>query len=97
MTSTNPALRYQVINLYKGQKHCFLLVELCVFNECLLLELLNLGREYPLGYPYFQTRCHKAFASQSHLRDEGDIRKGIERAEYVKKGEWTRGFWWLKR
>ncbi|KAL8796659.1 MAG: hypothetical protein Q9195_001049 [Heterodermia aff. obscurata] len=44
------------------------------------------GREYPLGYAYFQTRLHKAFASQANLRDEEKIRQGIERAEYVKKG-----------
>ena len=48
-------------------------------------ELLNLGREYPLGYEYFQTRLHKAFASQAGLQDEEEIKKGIERAEYVKK------------
>ncbi len=52
-------------------------------------ELLNLGREYPLGYSHFQSRLHKAFASQAHLEDEEMIKKGIERAEYIKKG---RGF-----
>jgi len=46
-----------------------------------------MGREYPQGYDYFRSRLHKAFASQRHLTDEGQIRKGIERAEYVKKGE----------
>ncbi|MCJ1455092.1 hypothetical protein MMC28_005446 [Mycoblastus sanguinarius] len=61
----NPALRHQVISIYK--------------------ELLNLGKNYPLGYEYFQTRLHKAFASQAGIQDEGEIRKGIERAEYVKK------------
>ncbi|KAF1956762.1 hypothetical protein CC80DRAFT_412441 [Byssothecium circinans] len=49
-------------------------------------ELLFLGREYPLGYNYFRTRLHKAFASQQHLKDEEQIRKGIARAEFVKKG-----------
>lgn len=48
-------------------------------------DLLNLGKEYPLGYQYFQTRLHKAFSSQATLQDEEAIRKGIERAEYVKK------------
>ena len=38
-----------------------------------------------LGYKYFQTRLHQAFASRATLRDEKEIRKGIERAEYVKK------------
>ena len=49
-------------------------------------ELLYLGREYPLGYDYFRPRLHKAFASQASLTDEAEIRKGIERAQFVKKG-----------
>ena len=49
-------------------------------------ELLYLGREYPLGYSYFKPRLHKAFASQAGLKDEEEIKKGIERAEFVKKG-----------
>ena len=48
-------------------------------------ELLNLGKEYPLGYQYFQTRLHKAFASQAGLEDQDKIKEAIERAEYVKK------------
>lgn len=51
-----------------------------------IAELLNLGRNYPLGYEYFRNRLHRAFSSQAHLRDEEQIRKGIERAEFVKKG-----------
>lgn len=51
------------------------------------VELLNLGKEYPLGFPVFRSRLHKAFASQSDLRDAEKIRKGIERAEFVKKGQ----------
>jgi len=50
-------------------------------------ELLYLGREYPLGYGYFRPRLHKAFMSKANLQDEQQIRKGIEQAEYVKKGE----------
>jgi hypothetical protein len=50
-------------------------------------ELLYLGREYPLGYEYFRPRLHKAFASQAGLRDEEAIKLGLQRAEYVKKGE----------
>lgn len=50
-----------------------------------LPELLNLGKEYPLGYQYFQKRLHNAFASQAGLQDEEKIKKAIERAEYVKK------------
>ena len=52
------------------------------------LELLFLGREYPLGYQYFRDRLHRAFASQTQITDDEQIRKGIARAEYVKKGEW---------
>ncbi|KAJ5086735.1 hypothetical protein NUU61_008042 [Penicillium alfredii] len=48
-------------------------------------ELLFLGREYPLGYQYFRDRLHRAFAKQAHLRDDEQIRKGIARAEFVKK------------
>ena len=50
-----------------------------------LPELLNLGKEYPLGYQYYQTRLHNAFASQAGLQDEEEIKKAIERAEYVKR------------
>ena len=81
----NPALRRQVINIYKGEcsgclSFFFVLLLICVYPE-----LLNLGREYPLGYEYFQTRLHKAFASQAGLQNDKEIKKGIERAEYVKK------------
>jgi len=48
-------------------------------------ELLYLGREYPLGFDYFRPRLHKAFASQAGIKDEEQIKKGIERAEFVKK------------
>ena len=48
-------------------------------------ELLEMGKSYPLGYDYFRPRLHKAFMSQADLQDEGKIRQGIERAEYVKK------------
>jgi hypothetical protein len=50
------------------------------------IELLFLGREYPLGYQYFRDRLHRAFASQTHITDDEQIRKGIARAEFVKKG-----------
>ena len=91
---TNPALRQQVVSVYKGQwpVFCFFLDINTPLHQCVRLrltcvgpELLNLGREYPLGYTYFQTRLHKAFLSQAHLKDEEEIRKGIERAAYVKK------------
>ncbi|KAJ5322284.1 uncharacterized protein N7506_011414 [Penicillium brevicompactum] len=50
-------------------------------------ELLFLGREYPLGYQYFRDRLHRAFSSQTQITDEDQIRKGIARAEFVKKGQ----------
>lgn len=48
-------------------------------------ELLEMGKEYPLGYDYFRPRLHKAFMSQAHLTDPKKIEEGIQRAEYVKK------------
>ena len=63
--SVSPALRQQVIHVYK--------------------ELLEMGKSYPLGYDYFRPRLHKAFSSQAHITDEEEIKKGIERAQYVKK------------
>lgn len=52
-----------------------------------LLELLHLGRNYPLGFDYFRPRLHKAFMANAQLRDEDQIRKGIATAEFVRKGE----------
>ncbi|KAI4130391.1 MAG: hypothetical protein LQ347_003399 [Umbilicaria vellea] len=75
MATINPALRQQVLNIYK--------------------ELLYLGREYPLGYSYFKPRLHKAFASQAELKDVEEIKKGIERAEFVKKE--VEALYYLKR
>ena len=51
-----------------------------------MIELLYLGREYPLGFDYFRPRLHKAFISKAGERDEDKIRQGIAQAEYVKKG-----------
>ncbi|KAL2134571.1 hypothetical protein VTI74DRAFT_11465 [Chaetomium olivicolor] len=48
-------------------------------------ELLFMGREYPLGYDYFRPRLHRAFMAKASLTDEGEIRQGIARAEFVKK------------
>jgi hypothetical protein len=49
-------------------------------------ELLHMGREYPLGYDYFRPRLHKAFMANAGLTDEEAIKKGLEKAEYIKKG-----------
>lgn len=54
-----------------------------------------MGRDYPLGYDYYRTRLHKAFASQRHLKDEEQIKKGIRRAEFVKKE--IEALYYLKR
>lgn len=51
-----------------------------------VIELLNLGKSYPLGYEYFRPRLHRAFAANAGLTDQEEIRKGIERAQFVKKG-----------
>ncbi|KAG2418215.1 hypothetical protein HFD88_001316 [Aspergillus terreus] len=81
---TNPELRRQVINIYKGT---FSFPDFVAARQMLTpVELLNLGRNYPQGYEYFRNRLHKAFASQAHLNDDEQIRKGIARAEFVKKG-----------
>jgi uncharacterized protein YktB (UPF0637 family) len=55
--------------------------------ELILLDLLFMGREYPQGYDYYRTCLHKAFTSQKDLTDEEQIKNGIKRAEFVKKGE----------
>ena len=55
-------------------------------------ELLYLGREYSLGYSYFQPRLHKAFMGRADERDEDKIRSGIAQAEYVKKGRLLQQF-----
>ena len=59
------------------------------------VELLNLGKAYPLGYGYFQPRLHKAFISNASMTDEAEIRKGIERAEFVKKGMLAQKLEWV--
>lgn len=68
-------------------KPSFYSVVTAIFSSDAPIELLNLGREYPLGYSYFRNRLHKAFSSQVCVKDEDTIREGIAKAEYVKKGE----------
>ena len=86
----NSELRRQVINVYKGttrSHHKPSKITTRTNGAARTAELLWLGREYPLGYQYFRDRLHRAFAGQAHLTDEDQIRKGIARAEFVKKGE----------
>lgn len=88
----NPVLRREVIAIYKGIYSPLLRLTSCSITtmdhaaELILSELLNLGKAYPLGFDYFRPRLHKAFVSNASLTDEKDIRKGIKRAEFVKKG-----------
>lgn len=50
-------------------------------------QLLYLGREYPQGgLAYVRPRLHRAFMANAHLRDDEAIRKGIERADFVRRG-----------
>lgn len=83
--SFNPQLRRQVITIYKGSARSFLFHRR-IYTDYVVVELLYLGREYPLGFDYFRPRLHKAFISKAAERDEEKIRQGIAQAEYVKKG-----------
>lgn len=58
-------------------------------------ELLNLGKDYPQGQTYFRRRLHAAFSANAGLTDEGAIKKGIERAEFVQKE--IEALYYLKR
>lgn len=102
MATANPALRREVINIYKGTSSPILHTPLVPPIQMITLpanmwglsgvdvelvpELLYLGRAYPLGYDYFRPRLHKAFASNASLTDEDEIKRGIETAQFVKKG-----------
>jgi hypothetical protein len=49
-------------------------------------ELLFLGRDYPQGYAFFRSRLHRAFMAKAGLTDDEEIRQGIARADFVRKG-----------
>lgn len=92
MSNTNPALRRDVIRIYKGTffhaQGTTNIVDAFVCshtNFASLTELLNLCKAYPLGYEYAQSRLHKAFSANVGLTNEEEIKKGIERAEFVRK------------
>jgi hypothetical protein len=84
MSVPNPALRREVIAIYKGicQDETF---SLSGRADC-SAELLNLGKDYPRGFGYFRPRLHRAFMANAHLCNENEIRQGIARAEFVRKG-----------
>ena len=49
------------------------------------MQLLYMGREYPLGYDYFRTRCHRAFMKNSKETDPEKVEKMIRHGEYIVK------------
>ncbi|QPG94132.1 hypothetical protein C2857_004906 [Epichloe festucae Fl1] len=109
MSGPNPELRRQVVAIYKGEELSKVWFHSPCFKQSLgyiqrpqhgisnaqVLELLYLGREYPLGYKYFQPRLHRAFMSRAAERDEAKIRAGISQAEFVKKE--VEALYYLKR
>ena len=46
-------------------------------------QLLYRGREYPLGYDYFRTRCRRAFDRNRQLAQPEDIDRAIAKGQYV--------------
>lgn len=48
-------------------------------------QLLYMGRDYPLGYPYFRDRCHKAFDKNRREEDSQKVEDMIKRGEFVIK------------
>ncbi|KAH6641364.1 LYR family protein [Chaetomium tenue] len=58
-------------------------------------QLLYLGRDYPQGYDFFRPRLHRAFMANANLTDEGAIREGIARADFVRKE--IEALYYLKR
>ena len=49
------------------------------------LQLLYLGREYPLGYEYFREKLKKAFLKNKDVTDPEQIKTMIARGEFVIK------------
>jgi hypothetical protein len=96
----NPELRRQVIAIYKRKSSHLLSSSTqledqvaiiptethCTYTSINLTELLYLGRNYPQGYDYFRQRLHRAFMAKAGLTDEEEIKQGIARAEFVRKG-----------
>jgi hypothetical protein len=44
-----------------------------------------MGREYPLGYPYFRDRAHRAFSKNRHESDPEKIQKLLDHGNFVVK------------
>ena len=50
-----------------------------------MIQLLYLGREYPLGYKYFRDHCHRSFQRNKNEKDQNKIEELIKRGEFVVK------------
>ena len=50
-----------------------------------ILQMLYLGREYPLGYNYFRERLKKSFLKNKEVQDTVEITQLIKRGEFVIK------------
>eukprot|EP00112_Aurelia_sp_Birch-Aquarium-sp1_P006204 Seg169.8 transcript_id=Seg169.8/GoldUCD/mRNA.D3Y31 product="hypothetical protein" protein_id=Seg169.8/GoldUCD/D3Y31 len=48
-------------------------------------QLHFLGRDYPLGFDYFRKKLKSAFLKNKDLQDPKEIKKMIERGNYVIK------------
>ena len=48
-----------------------------------LMQLLYMGRDYPLGYHYFRTRAMAAFRRHRDEKDPEQIQQLIDRGWYV--------------
>lgn len=44
-----------------------------------------MGRDYPLGYHYFQAKCHNAFIKNKNETDPAKIAALIKHGEYIVK------------
>lgn len=49
------------------------------------LQLLYLGREYPMGYEYFREKLKRAFMKNREVTDPEQIKVLIGRGEFVIK------------
>lgn len=52
---------------------------------CIKLQLLYLGREYPMGYEYFREKLKRAFMKNREVTDPEQIKVLIGRGEFVIK------------
>lgn len=87
MASANP-LRHDVLRVYKELLYLGRDVGVTIPKKP--TTNTDILPKYPLGFGnYFRPRLHKAFSAKSGLQDQAEIKKGIEQAEYVKKGSYS--------